>query len=128
MAENLASALDIAKDVGKFVAQLAGGGREGQTGRVEMLTQRGNRDVGRGRVGLQKGGDDGMRCGRPMTGDVREWIGGSHVVPFAVTPFTYLAWRCWYISRRCIRVELSGIQKSASVFVEFRLPTINPFG
>jgi hypothetical protein len=51
MAENLASALDIAKDVGKFVAQLAGGGREGQTGPVEVLTQRGHRDVGRGMMG-----------------------------------------------------------------------------
>jgi hypothetical protein len=69
MAENLASALDIAKDVGKFVVQLAGGGREGQTGLVEVLTQRGNRDVGRrGGGGSAKGGMtgcvvDGQRLG-----------------------------------------------------------------
>jgi hypothetical protein len=40
MIKNLESALGIAKDVGKFVSQLADGGREEQTGLVEVLTER----------------------------------------------------------------------------------------
>jgi hypothetical protein len=52
MAANLESAPRIAEDMGHFVRQLADGG---QTGLVEVLAERGNnRDIGRGRVGLER--------------------------------------------------------------------------
>ena len=49
MVKNLKSALNLAEDIGNFVEQIEDGRRGGV---VEVHSERGSKDVGKGRVGL----------------------------------------------------------------------------